>query len=54
MNEIGYLLNRMMKNVRTSRDSYENEIETIFQPQAHFQCGALISIHEVNRFHLKR
>ena len=25
MNEIGYLLNRMMKNVRGARDSYENE-----------------------------
>jgi four helix bundle protein len=24
-NEIGYLLNRMMKNVREARDSYENE-----------------------------
>ncbi len=25
MNEVGYLLNRMMKNVRMARDSYENE-----------------------------
>jgi DNA modification methylase len=25
MNEIGYLLNKMMKNVRTARDSYEQE-----------------------------
>ena len=25
MNEVGYLLNRMMKNVRTARDSYEIE-----------------------------
>jgi len=25
MNKIGYLLNKMMRNVRTARDSYENE-----------------------------
>jgi hypothetical protein len=38
MNEVGYLLSRMMKNVRMARDSYENE-----KKSKHFSSRRLTS-----------